>query len=216
MAHISQQYPKTGISWSKLFPKMGNIPDQFPIGNFEKFPVRHDGMHMSAEDNRSTALNKHRWRFLQRRTYEWNPIGSAVSSENLFNKERRFGRDCLSRVPQWGFQVRLGQGPRGGLHRKSSPFGLLLSHNFRWFRAPSLKCMKKQCTMYHAYNTSGPGHYEGTQTKGELLPFSPMFVRKSPGGVFLLSMQITVVACQKGPPLFGPPGPKKISNNIFL
>ena len=59
--------------------------------------------------------------------------------------------------------------------------------------------------MYHAYNTSGPGHYDGTQTKGELLPFSPMFVRKSPGGVFLLSMQITVVACQKGPPLFVPP-----------
>ena len=34
-----------------------------------------------------------------------------------------------------------------GRPRKSSPF-LLRSHNFRWFRAPSLKCVKSKL-MYH-------------------------------------------------------------------
>ena len=35
----SQKYPKYGISCHRFFPTMGNFPIEFPIGNYQKFPV---------------------------------------------------------------------------------------------------------------------------------------------------------------------------------
>ena len=55
-------------------------------------------------------------------------VGVSFSGSSVLNRVYNFTYSCLTQ----------------GRPRKSSPFLPLRSHNFRWFRAPSLKCVKTQ------------------------------------------------------------------------
>ena len=58
----------------------------------------------------------------------------SFSGSSVLNRVYNFTFSCLEQ----------------GRPRKYSPFLPLRSHNFRWFRVPSLKCMKTETYMYRS------------------------------------------------------------------